>query len=403
MFNQIKNNVVKAIQALKSGKPIVVLDDYDRENEGDLILPGQMATEQNIAFMLEHTSGIVCLAMDSKQAKRLNLTPMVAADQNNSTFSTPFTVTIEAKEGVTTGVSAKDRAHTIQVASSYNAKAEDLARPGHIFPLIANDKGVLGRNGHTEASVDLMKLSGFNSVGVLCELMNKDGTMMKAEELETFAQKYNLPILTIAELYQYRLATEIFVEKTASSSMPFVNVGELEMSVYKDIFSNDEVVVLSKPYHVDKPLVRMHSSCITGDLFGSLRCDCQAQLKKAMQMINEEGGYLIYLNQEGRGIGLTNKLKAYNLQMRDNMDTIEANIALGLPVDARKYDLAIQVLKYNKIDKCRLISNNPKKVNALRMADIATEPVACEAFVNSHNKGYLITKKNKMKHTIKGI
>ncbi|QIV96766.1 GTP cyclohydrolase II /3,4-dihydroxy-2-butanone 4-phosphate synthase [Allofrancisella inopinata] len=403
MFEQVKNNITKAIQALKSGKPVVVLDDYDRENEGDLILPGQMTTEQNIAFMLEHTSGIICLAMDSKQAKKLNLTPMVAADQNNSTFSTPFTVTIEAKEGVTTGVSAKDRAHTIQVASAPEAKAEDLARPGHIFPLIANDKGVLGRNGHTEATVDLMKLSGFNSTGVLCELMNKDGSMMKAKDIENFTQMHSLPVLTIAELYQYRLATEIFIEKTASSSIPFVDVGELEISVYKDKFNSDEVVVLSKPYQGDKPLVRMHSSCITGDLFGSLRCDCQAQLKKAMQMINEEGGYLIYLNQEGRGIGLTNKLKAYNLQINDNMDTIEANLALGLPVDARKYDLAIQVLKYNKIDKCRLISNNPKKVNALRMVGIETEPVACEAFVNSHNKDYLITKKNKMKHTIRGI
>ncbi|MED7819535.1 MULTISPECIES: 3,4-dihydroxy-2-butanone-4-phosphate synthase [unclassified Francisella] len=403
MFKQIKHNVENAINALKQGKPVVVLDDYDRENEGDLILPGQKATEENIAFMLKHTSGIICLSMDSTQATKLNLSPMVAADKNNSTFSTPFTVTIEAKEGVTTGVSAKDRAHTIQVASNPNATADELARPGHIFPLIANDKGVLGRNGHTEAAVDLMKLSGFNSAGVLCELMNKDGSMMKAQQLEEFAKKYGLPLLTIAELYQYRLATEIFIEKSASSIIPFDHVGELEMTVYRDKFNNEEVVVLSKPYKGNQPLVRMHSSCITGDLFGSLRCDCQAQLRKAMQMINEEGGYLIYLNQEGRGIGLTNKLKAYNLQMHQNMDTIEANVALGLPIDARKYDLAIQVLKYNKIDNCRLISNNPKKINALETAGIHAEPVACEAFVNSHNKSYLMTKKNKMKHMIKGI
>ncbi|WP_432773274.1 3,4-dihydroxy-2-butanone-4-phosphate synthase [Francisella salimarina] len=403
MFKQIKENIENAIQALKQGTPVVVLDDYDRENEGDLILPGEKATEANIAFMLEYTSGIVCLAMDSKKAKQLNLTPMVAADQNNSTFTTPFTITIEAKEGVTTGVSAKDRAHTIQVASKADAKAEELARPGHIFPLIANDKGVLGRNGHTEATVDLMKLSGFNSAGVLCELMNKDGTMMKAPELEAFAKKYNLPLLTIAELYQYRLATEIFVSRLVGTTIPFKNIGELEMSVYRDNFSNEEVVVLSKAYQGETPFVRMHSSCLTGDIFGSLRCDCQDQLQKGIEMIAQEGGFFIYLNQEGRGIGLTNKLKAYNLQMHENMDTIEANLALGLPSDARKYDLAIQVLKYNKVNKCKLISNNPEKLAALRNVDIDAEPVYCEAFVNSHNRNYLITKKNKAKHTIKGI
>ena len=403
MFEQIKVNVEKVINALKQGKGVVVIDDHDRENEGDLILPGEMATQENIAFMLQYTSGIVCLAMDSSQANKLQLVPMVAADKNNSTFETPFTVTIEAKEGVTTGVSAKDRAHTIQVAAKADAKASDLARPGHIFPLIANDKGVLGRNGHTEATVDLMKLSGFNSAGVLCELMNKDGTMMNGEQLESFANEHSLPILTIAELYQYRLATEIFVEKLASSTIPFDGVGSLEMSVYKDSFSNDEVIVLSKEYNGDNPLVRMHSSCITGDLFGSLRCDCQSQLKKAMQMVDEEGGFLIYLNQEGRGIGLVNKLKAYNLQINENMDTIEANVALGLPIDSRKYDLAIQVLKYNKINKCKLISNNPKKIEALKTVGIDVETVSCNAFINSHNESYLKTKKDKMKHTIKGI
>ena len=403
MFNQIKTNIENAIKSLKEGKGVIVIDDHDRENEGDLIIPGEMATQENIAFMLQYTSGIVCLAMSSEQANKLELKPMVATDKNNSTFETPFTVTIESKEGVTTGVSAKDRAHTIQVASKTTAKASELARPGHIFPLIANNKGVLGRNGHTEATVDLMKLSGFNSAGVLCELMNKDGTMMNGNELESFANDNNLPILTIAELYQYRLATEIFVEKESSSTIPFDGVGSLEISVYKDKFTNDEVVVLYKEYNGDSPLVRMHSSCITGDLFGSLRCDCQAQLKKAMQMVNEDGGFLIYLNQEGRGIGLTNKLKAYNLQMNENMDTIEANVALGLPIDSRKYDLAIQVLKYNGIDKCKLISNNPKKIDALKTVGIQVEPVLCNAFINSHNESYLKVKKNKMKHTIKGL
>ncbi|MFC4892800.1 3,4-dihydroxy-2-butanone-4-phosphate synthase [Pseudofrancisella aestuarii] len=403
MFNQIKQNVEKAIGALKVGKPIVVLDDYDRENEGDMIFPGQMATAENIAFMLEHTSGIVCLAMDSTHAKKLNLTPMVAADQNNSTFTTPFTVTIEAKEGVTTGVSAKDRAHTIQVASKVNAKAEELARPGHIFPLIANDKGVLGRNGHTEATVDLMRLSGFNSAGVLCELMNRDGTMMKGEQLIEFAKKYDLPLLTIEELYQYRLATEIFVEKEASSTIPLKDVGDLEMSVYKDKYTKEEVVVLSKEYKGNNPLVRMHSSCITGDLFGSLRCDCQSQLHHALKRISNEGGFLIYLEQEGRGIGLINKLKAYNLQMHENLDTIDANLALGLPIDSRKYDLAVQVLKFNNVDRCRLLSNNPKKKEALEWAGITVELTESESFINKHNENYLKTKIDRMQHKIKGL
>lgn len=403
MFNQIKQNVETAIEALKVGKPVVVLDDYDRENEGDMIFPGQIATAENIAFMLEHTSGIVCLAMDSTHAKKLNLTPMVAADQNNSTFTTPFTVTIEAKEGVTTGVSAKDRAHTIQVASKVNAKAEELARPGHIFPLIANDKGVLGRNGHTEATVDLMKLSGFNSAGVLCELMNRDGTMMKGNQLVEFAKKYNLPLLTIEELYQYRLATEIFVEKAASSIIPLKDVGDLEMSVYKDKYTKEEVVVLSKEYKGNNPLVRMHSSCITGDLFGSLRCDCQSQLHHALKRISNEGGFLIYLEQEGRGIGLINKLKAYNLQMHENLDTIDANLALGLPIDSRKYDLAVQVLKFNNVVRCRLLSNNPKKKEALEWAGIKVELTESESFINKHNENYLKTKIDRMQHKIKGF
>lgn len=289
------------------------------------------------------------------------------------------------------------------MASKTDARASDLARPGHVFPLIANDKGVLGRNGHTEATVDLMKLSGFNSAGVLCELMNKDGTMMKYDQIAEFAKTYNLPMLTIAELCQYRLANELFIEKEASSNMPFNGVGNLEMSVYKDSFTDEEAIVLSKEYIGDQPLVRIHSSCATGDLFGSLRCDCQSQLHTAMKMISEKGGYLIYLNQEGRGIGLTNKLKAYNLQMKQGMDTVEANLALDLPIDSRKYDLAVQVLKYNNIKKCKLVSNNPKKLGALTSADINVETVSCEAFINSHNESYLQTKKDKLNHTIKGI
>lgn len=403
MYNQITQNVQRAIAELKKGRPVVVVDDHDRENEGDMIFPGQCANEENIAFMLEHTSGIVCLAMDSAQAKKLNLTPMVASDQNNSAFATPFTVTIEAKEGVTTGVSAKDRAHTIQVASAIGAKADDLAKPGHIFPLIANDKGVLARNGHTEATVDLMKLSGYNSAGVLCELMNKDGTMMKDQQIIDFAENNDLVYLTIEEIYKYRLATEILLTESSSSEIPFANVGKLKMTVYEDKYTKDEIVVLSKKYEGDNPLVRMHSSCITGDLFGSLRCDCQSQLHHAISCISKEGGFLIYLEQEGRGIGLVNKLKAYNLQMHDDLDTIDANIALGLPVDSRKYDQAIQVLKYNNVNKCRLMSNNPKKIQALEEVGILVENFGSDSNINEHNQDYLKTKKDRMKHSIKGI
>ena len=401
--DSIQKRVETAIKALKKGKSVIVIDDFDRENEGDLIFAGEMATEENVAFMLQHTSGIVCLAMDSVQAKKLDLSPMVATDKNDSAFTTPFTVTIEAKEGVTTGVSAKDRAHTIKVASNINTKAEQLAKPGHIFPLIANDKGVLARNGHTEATVDLMKLSGFNSAGVLCELMNPNGTMMNAKDLEAFSKKHKLPILTIEELYLYRLSTENFIEKKVSTTIPLKNIGHLDMTVYEDKFSKEEVVVMSKKYQDDNPLVRIHSSCLTGDLFGSLKCDCQSQLHHALEEIHKEGGYVIYLNQEGRGIGLVNKLKAYNLQNNENMDTVEANEALGLPVDLRKYDLAIQVLKYNNVDKCRLLSNNPDKVNALESCGIKTELTDSESFINQHNEKYLITKVNKLKHTIKGL
>ncbi|ASG67309.1 3,4-dihydroxy-2-butanone-4-phosphate synthase [Francisella halioticida] len=402
MFKEIKHNVENAIKALKQGIPIVVLDDHDRENEGDLVAIAETITPETVNFMITHGKGLVCTPLTQARCEELGLTPMVS--KNTESMQTAFTVSIDLKgNGVTTGISTSDRAKTIKALTDAQIKASDLARPGHIFPLVAKDGGVLKRVGHTEACVDLARLSGFTPAGAICEIINDDGTMTRGKDLENFVKKYDLPMLTIADLYQYRLATEIFVTKMASSTIPFKKIGKLEMSVYKDNFSEDEVIVLSKPYSGDNPLVRMHSSCVTGDIFGSLRCDCQAQLHKGIEMISEEGGIFIYLDQEGRGIGLTNKLKAYNLQINQNMDTVEANIALGLPIDARKYDLAIQVLKYNKVNKCRLISNNPKKLEALRNVDISAEPVYCEAFVNSHNRDYLITKQTKTKHTIKGL
>ena len=402
MFQIIKQRVEAAVDALKQGKTIIVTDDEDRENEGDLIFPGQRANSQNINLMLQHASGIVCLAMSKSHAKRLQLNPMVPVDLNTSQFTTPFTITIEAKEGVTTGVSAEDRAHTIKVASNPKVDPTEISRPGHIFPLVANDYGVLGRQGHTEASVDLVKMAGFHPAAVLCELMNKDGSMMKGEQIEQFAYEHDLPILSIEELRLYRLATEQVIEKVVSSIIPFQGYGELEMTVFIDSVTQAEIKVLSKNV-TDNSLVRIHSSCVTGDLFGSLKCDCQSQLHHALQQISENGGLLIYLDQEGRDIGLINKLKAYELQRTQKLDTIEANRALNLPVDNRRYDHAIQVLKYYGITKCQLISNNPEKVQALQKAGIQVQVLVSESVVHEHNKQYLQTKKQRLKHTIKGV
>lgn len=402
MFQRIKTRVEAAVNALKLGKSIIVTDDEDRENEGDLIFPGQLANIENVNLMLQHASGIVCLAMSKAHAKRLQLNPMVPADLNTSQFTTPFTITIEAKEGVTTGVSAKDRAHTIQVASNPEVDPSDISRPGHISPLVANDYGVLGRQGHTEASVDLVKMAGFHPAAVLCELMNKDGSMMKGEEIERFALVHDLPILSIEELRLYRLATEKLITKAASSLIPFRDYGELEMSVFIDPVTQSEIKVISKDIK-DNPLVRIHSSCITGDLFGSLKCDCQSQLHHALHEIAEHGGVLIYLEQEGRDIGLVNKLKAYELQRTERMDTVEANEALNLPIDNRRYDHALQVLKYYDIKSCQLLSNNPEKVQALQKAGIAVQVLVSESDVHEHNKGYLQTKKQRLNHSIKGV
>ena len=402
MFNEVKQRIEDALKALKSGKSVAVTDDEDRENEGDLIFAGQCADIQNVNLMLQHASGIICLAMSQKHAKELQLQPMVPSDLNTSQFSTPFTITIEAKTGVTTGVSAKDRVRTIQVASKPDVSIDEISKPGHIFPLVANDHGVLGRQGHTEASVDLVKMAGFHPAAVLCELMNKDGSMMKGKQIEQFAKDHDLPLLSIEDIRQYRLATENMLIKEVTTPIPFKHFGTLDMTVFTDPVTQQEISVLSKPF-TDNPLIRIHSSCVTGDLFGSLKCDCQSQLHHALKEISEEGGLLIYLNQEGRDIGLVNKLKAYELQRTKNLDTIEANKALALPVDNRRYDLAIQVLKHYHINKCRLLSNNPEKMQALQNANIEVTMLASNSEVHETNKAYLITKKQLMKHNIKGV
>ena len=402
MYSQIKMRVENAISALKAGKSVILLDNKARENEGDIIFPGQLADADNINFMLQHTSGIICLAVCQTHAEQLQLAPMVPHHLNTSRFSTHFTTSIEAATGVTTGVSAQDRARTIQVASNPNATAKDISRPGHVFPLIANQYGVLGRQGHTEGSVDLIKTAGFHPAAVLCELMNKDGTMMKDDAIENFAKQHNLPILTIEDIRHYRLASEQIIDKAVTTEVRFKDYGLLDMSVFIDPVSKRETIVLSKNI-ADNPLVRIHSSCTTGDLFGSLQCDCQSQLHHALKSIAKAGGILIYLDQEGRNIGLVNKLKAYELQRTKKLDTIEANKALNFPVDNRHYDLAIQILKYFGIARCRLLSNNPEKIKSLEIANIKAEMLPSVSEVQPWNREYLRIKKSELKHSIQGV
>ena len=402
MYAQVKKRIDCAISALKKGNSIIVLDSSDRENEGDLIFPGQMADIKKINLMLKYASGIVCLAVSPDHAKKLKLQPMVESPENTNRFHTPFTVSIEASNGVTTGVSSHDRAHTIRVASSSKVKSTDISRPGHIFPLIANDHGVFGRQGHTEASVDIVKLAGFNPAAVLCELMNPDGTMMNKEAIDNFAYSHDIPIISVQDIRLYRLVNEIFIIKKVSTTIALKNHGDFHIYVFYDPLSSSEIIVLRKDFK-GRPLVRIHSSCITGDLFGSLKCDCQSQLHHALSKISDSGGILIYLNQEGRNIGLVNKLKAYELQNKNGLNTIEANLALGLPVDNRNYDLAVQILKYFDISSCLLLSNNPEKLNALNNANIFAERMASISEVQKLNKEYLKIKKDKLNHMIAGI
>lgn len=404
MYEIVRKRVENAVNALQQGHCVVLLDSATRENEGDLIFPAQQADAEKIALMLQYTSGIICLAMGPNHGAKLQLPPMVRSDDNNSRFHTPFTVSIEAKTGVTTGVSAADRAHTIQVASRPDSQADELVKPGHVFPLIAQQYGVLQRPGHTEGSVDLVKLAGFHETAVLCELMNPDGTMMNKHQLEAFADSYDFPLLSIEDIRLYRLANEQYLRHEATTLVPFKQYGELQCSAFMDPITNKEVVALHHSLDKqDRPVVRIHSSCITGDLFGSLKCDCQSQLHHALDYISQHGGLLVYLEQEGRDIGLANKLKAYELQRTQQLDTVEANIALGLPVDARQYDAAIQVLRYYGIHQCQLFSNNPSKLQALAKANIQVTRLASLSEIQPLNERYLKTKTEKLKHMIQGV
>jgi len=396
------HSVEEALQDLRQGKMVVLVDDPDRENEGDLIFPAEIVTPEIIQFMIRHCSGIVCLSMTAKRLDELELPLMVPAHQNTSQRGTPFTVSIEARDGVTTGVSAADRATTILAAVREGARPDDLVRPGHVFPLRAKDGGVLERAGHTEGSIDLVQLAGFKPAAVLCEIMNPDGTMTRGAQLREFAERHQLKMLAMADLLNYRLATEDLIEESTSTFLPLENYGSFNLTVVREKRNGHEHLVLvnDQVKSVQPPLVRIHSACMTGDLLGSQRCDCGQQLHYSLQRISEEGGMLIYLNQEGRGIGLFNKIKAYALQ-ESGIDTVEANEMLGWPADSRRYYMAANILRNWDIKAMRLLTNNPHKLADLaQYGTVAVERVAMPVFANQHNENYLQTKQVKLNHLI---
>jgi len=395
------NTIEEAIAAIKAGKTIIVVDDENRENEGDFLTAARNATPETINFMVTHGRGLVCAPISLARAKKLQLDLMVV--QNTASHETNFTVSVDLLgHGCTTGISASDRSKTVLALIDDNLDPAELGRPGHIFPLIAKDGGVLRRAGHTEAAIDLPVMAGFEPAGVICEIMKEDGEMARLPDLLEMAKEYDLVIVSIKDLIEYRLATESLVTKEIAVKMP-TQWGEFDMIAYTQVDTGDNHLALVKgTWALDEPvLVRVHSSCVTGDIFGSCRCDCGPQLHKAMEIIQKEGkGAIIYMNQEGRGIGLINKLKAYHLQ-ENGFDTVEANLQLGFKMDQRDYGVGAQILRDLGISKMRLLTNNPKKRAGLIGYGLeVVENLPIEIASNPHNEGYLKTKRDKMDHTI---
>jgi 3,4-dihydroxy 2-butanone 4-phosphate synthase/GTP cyclohydrolase II len=390
-----------AIKDIRAGRMVILVDDEDRENEGDLTMAAEAVTPEAINFMAKYGRGLICLSMTGEKLDSLNLPLMV--DNNTSQFQTGFTISIEARCGVTTGISAADRATTIHTAINDNAKPTDLVRPGHVFPLRAREGGVMVRSGQTEGSVDLARLAGLKPAGVICEIMNDDGTMARMPSLEKVSKEHGLGICTIADLIEYRMRTESFVHREVETVVPTGHAGEFKVIVYENDMEDIQNIALVKgEIDPEKPiLVRVHSECLTGDIFGSLRCDCGDQLHKAMEMMDKEGaGVLLYIRQEGRGIGLVNKLKAYVLQ-DEGLDTVEANEKLGFKADLRNYGIGAQVLVDLGVRKMKLITNNPKKMVGLQGYGLSiVEQVPIEIKPNKYNKGYLECKKLKMGHLL---
>ena len=390
-----------AIKDIRAGRMVILVDDEDRENEGDLTMAAEAVTPEAINFMAKYGRGLICLSMTGEKLDSLNLPMMV--DNNTSQFQTGFTISIEARCGVTTGISAADRATTIHTAINDNAKPTDLVRPGHVFPLRAREGGVMVRSGQTEGSVDLARLAGLKPAGVICEIMNDDGTMARMPSLEKVSKEHGLGICTIADLIEYRMRTESFVHREVETVVPTGHAGEFKVIVYENDMEDIQNIALVKgEIDPEKPiLVRVHSECLTGDIFGSLRCDCGDQLHKAMEMMDKEkAGVLLYIRQEGRGIGLVNKLKAYALQ-DEGLDTVEANEKLGFKADLRNYGIGAQVLVDLGVRKMKLITNNPKKMVGLQGYGLSiVEQVPIEIKPNKYNKGYLECKKLKMGHLL---
>jgi len=411
-LDSIHISVEEAIEELRLGKAIIVTDDEDRENEGDIVIAAEFCSTEIVNLMVTHARGLICVPLTEARADQLDLPPM--AEKNTAPLGTAFTVSVEAREGVTTGISAADRSRTIQLLADPDATADDFSRPGHIFPLRAKPGGVLVRAGQTEASVDLCRLAGLEEVAVVCEIMNDDGTMARMPELEVFGEKHALKIITVADLISYRLAKERLIERVEETSLPTIH-GDFRAVGYRTLIDTKEHVALVMG-DLDSPdpiLVRVHDKCLTGDSFSSLRCDCGEQLNSAMNLVAEAGrGVILYMDQEGRGIGLHNKLKAYRLQEEQGMDTFEANEALGLPAEGREYGIGAQILVDLGVRKMRLMTNSPIKiqeleaVGAIRGAGLdgygleVVERVPIEVAANPHNISYLAAKRDKMGHIL---
>ena len=394
------STIDEALEDIATGKMIVVVDDEDRENEGDLVMAAQFITPDAVNFMTRQAGGWICLALTSERCDELGLELMTL--KNESSHQTPFTVTIEAREGVTTGISVQDQAHTMQVAIDPTKGPGDIVKPGHVRPLKAKAGGVLERTGHTEASVDLARLAGLNPAGVICEIQNEDGTMARGEDLAVYCFKHGLKMISIADLIAYRRRHEKLVERVVSTKLP-TTFGDFVAVGYRSLVDNKHHVALVKGDvdGGDDILVRVHSECLTGDVFHSLRCDCGEQLESALAMIEAEGrGVLLYLSQEGRGIGLLNKLRAYKLQ-EEGLDTVDANLQLGLPADLRDYGIGAQILVDLGLTSIRILTNNPKKISGLAGYGLSvTDQVPIEHMANPHNQAYLQAKRDKLGHIL---
>ena len=397
------SSIEEAIKDVREGKMIVIVDDEDRENEGDLMIAAEKATPELINFMARFGRGLICLTLTEERTRDLGLSMMV--DDNQSAFETPFTISIDARYGISTGISASDRAHTIKVAIDPKSIKSDLVKPGHIFPLRAKDGGVLVRMGQTEASVDMARLSGLSPYGVICEIMNEDGTMARVPHLIDFIKEHGLKMITTKDLAEYRLMKEALVEEVTSTVLP-THSGEFRLVAFQNVLDEQIHIALVKgEIKEDKPtLVRVHSQCLTGDTFGSYRCDCGEQLQKSMEIIGEEGeGVLLYLYQEGRGIGIINKLKAYALQ-DGGKDTVQANEVLGFKPDLRNYGIGAQILRKLGLRKIRVMTNNPRKIVGLEGYGLElVERVPIEVEAKKDNLNYLRTKQDKLGHMFQNL